>query len=326
MRKAKTLLPLVLLLVAVPSVSRAGLDVFPADGPAPEIKIVPPKPIEYKIAKGDTVASIAKKFSVDSKKLLEANGITDPRKLKAGKTLKIPGTTAPAVASAPAAKPVPLAAAKPQAGAPATPPAATPPTGNVTVQTIATSQVASSKPDAAARKAAKKGESLDPGVVEEAPVKGKKGRRKKETLPVCPPPTITIDDKTRASFGKTGVIMNDTNVPQDVREGFLRYANKWIDELDRIGVGTFANKKIRQVGSQWEATYRVVLRESLGAEVKKVDHEAEDTPYVGHITYVQRVFTSEGPTKQAALQGPYQQKDECVREIFSYSGSKRAWR
>ena len=45
-----------------------------------------------------------------------------------------------------------------------------------------------------------------------------------------------------------------------------------------------------------------------GAEVKKVNYEAEDTPYVGHITYVQRVFTCVAPTKQAALLGPYTEK------------------
>ena len=118
--------------------------------------------------------------------------------------------------------------------------------------------------------------------------------------------------------------MNSTNVPQNIREEFLQYAHKWVDELETIGVGTYRAKKIRQVGGQWEASYRVIIRESLGAEVKKVDYE--HTPYVGHITYVQRVFTSAGPTKQAALAGPYTSKDEAIREIFSYSAQKKAWR
>ena len=89
-------------------------------------------------------------------------------------------------------------------------------------------------------------------------------------------------------------------------------------------LGTFRAKKIRQVGGQWEASYRIIITESLGAEVKKVDYE--HTPYVGHITYVQRMFTSTGPTKQAALAGPYTPKDEAIREIFSYSAQKKAWR
>jgi len=322
MLKAKTLASLFILVFAVPSAAQAGLDVYPADGPVPKVQIEQPKPLEYKVKKGDTVAVIAKKFSIDAKTLMAANGMTDARRLKAGKTLQIPGVAAPASQPAPV-KPAPVQAAASQPAATAQ---TAPAKGTVTTQSVGSATVAEEKADATARKARKKGEALDPGIVEDAPVKGKKGKRGKQILPTCPPPTITIDDKTRASFGKTGVIMNTTDVPQSIRDEFLRYANKWVDELETIGVGTFHAKKIRQVGSEWEASYRVILRESLGAEVKKVNHEAEDTPYVGHITYVQRMFTSVGPTKQAALAGPYTSKDECVREIFSYSGKKKAWR
>lgn len=315
MRNAHTLCSLFILLIALPGVAQAGLNIYPADGPAPTLNIEKPKPLEYKVQKGDTVAVIAKKFSLDAKTLMAANGLSDARKLKAGKTLQIPGKSAPA-APAPAVKaaaPAPVAASAAQTAPQPKP---------VTVAEKAPKE----KPDAAARKAERKGMVLDPGIEVETPVKGKKGRkgRRGQPEPVATAPEICIDAKTRASFGKTGVIMNDSDVPTAIRQGFLDYAKKWVDELETIGVGTFHAKKIRQAGDHWEASYRVIMKESLGAEVKRVQYE--HTPYVGHITYKQRVFTSVGPTKQAALAGPYTSKDEAIREIFSYSGDKKAWR
>lgn len=293
---------LVFVIVFLPVTALAGVNVYPADGPAPTLHVEEPKPLEYKVQKGDSAAAIAKKFSVSTKELLQANKLADARKLKAGQTLRIPGKTAVAPAS-PA--PVKSAAAK------AAPEAAPAPV------------VA----DATARKAGKKGaESVDPGAEESAPVKGKKGKKgkKEPVIAAAPAPTIAVDEKMQASFGKTGVITNNTDVPQNIREEFLVYAKKWVDELDRLGIGTVSNKKIKQVGDHWEASYRVIIRESLGAEVKRVQYE--HTPYVGHITYMQRVYTCDAPTKRAALAGPYTAKDEAIREIFSYSAQKKAWR
>lgn len=296
-----TLAALALLIFAA-SAAFAGLHVYPADGPAPSVAVDTPRPLTYKVEKGDTVAVIAKKFGVDGKALLAANNLADAKKLKAGQTLTIPGKTAAlAPVAAVSAKAEPKTAA-PVAAAPA--------------------PVVAEKPDATARKASGK-EALDPGVVEETPVKGKKGKKGAEPAPV-PAPTVELTDKTRASFGKTGVIGNTTDVPQPIRDEFWRYAQKWVDELDRLGVGTAASKKVKQIGSQWEATYRIIIRESLGAEVKRVEYD--HTPYVGHITYMQRVYTSVGPTKEAALRGPWTEKDEAIREIFSYSGKTKAWR
>jgi len=334
MLKANTLVSLLFLSLAVPGVALAGLDIFPADGPAPKIQIEQPKPVTYTVKKGDTVAGIAKKFSVDTKKLMAANGMTDARKLRAGKTLTIPGVTAPAKApvavakasAAPSAAAVKSASATaPVAAKTATPtPAAAAAQGGVTTQVIGQGHAAEEKADATARRFSRKGQVLDPGVVEDAPVKRRRGKKGKFLEPPAPPPTITIDARTRATFGKTGVITNNSDVPQAIRDEFYRYALKWVDELETIGVGTFHSKKIRREGNDWVATYRVILRESIGAEVKKVDYV--HTPYVGHITYVQRVFTCRAPTKQAALQGPFTTKDENIREIFSYSGDKKAWR
>jgi len=312
MPSAKTLLALALLLFALPDVAQAGLNIYRADGPAPQINVEQPKPLEYKVQKGDTVAIIAKKFSVDAKTLLSANGLADAKKLKAGKTLAIPGKTASSAASAASTATTPSATAK------------SPTDGKKSggePQPVAVT-AAEVKPDATARKASRK-EAIDPGVDEEKPVKGKKGKKGKAPE-ATPAPTIQIDDKLRASFGKLGVITNTSDVPQAIRDEFMRYAYKWVDELDNLGVGTWKNKKIKMVDGQWEASYRVIIRDSLGSEVKRVEYE--HTPYVGHITYVQRVYTSRGPTKELALKGPFSEKDESIREIFSYSAQNKAWR
>ncbi|MFU2210260.1 LysM peptidoglycan-binding domain-containing protein [Solidesulfovibrio sp. C21] len=44
----------------------------------------------YVIASGDTLRKIAKQFGITEKNLMDANGITDPDKLAAGKSLTIP--------------------------------------------------------------------------------------------------------------------------------------------------------------------------------------------------------------------------------------------
>jgi LysM repeat protein len=69
---------------------------------------------------GESPATIAKKYGVSVSELMKANNITDPRRLQAGRTLRIP-VAQPAVAPAPVAAPAPAAvtATAPSASAPA---------------------------------------------------------------------------------------------------------------------------------------------------------------------------------------------------------------
>ena len=50
------------------------------------------RPLEYVIQRGDTLNSIAIKFGVTRQALMELNGITNPDKILAGESLKIPPT------------------------------------------------------------------------------------------------------------------------------------------------------------------------------------------------------------------------------------------
>jgi nucleoid-associated protein YgaU len=67
----------------------------PAPAPAPAKPAAPAAtrpagPGSYLIQPGDTLSSIAKRHGLSEKRLMEANGLTDPRKIAAGKQLTIP--------------------------------------------------------------------------------------------------------------------------------------------------------------------------------------------------------------------------------------------
>jgi LysM repeat protein len=59
----------------------------PSDTPTPTVT---PTPIIYVVEAGDTLLAIAKKFSARVDDIQEANGITDPRRLRIGQELIIP--------------------------------------------------------------------------------------------------------------------------------------------------------------------------------------------------------------------------------------------
>jgi LysM repeat protein len=59
----------------------------PSDTPTPTVT---PTPIIYVIQKGDTLIPIARKFGVTVEEIQEANGITDPRRLRIGQEIIIP--------------------------------------------------------------------------------------------------------------------------------------------------------------------------------------------------------------------------------------------
>lgn len=61
--------------------------------PAPPPPPAPPAPLTHTVKKGDTVASIAKKYGVPAKELLSANQMRNSKAIKTGMVLTIPGKT-----------------------------------------------------------------------------------------------------------------------------------------------------------------------------------------------------------------------------------------
>lgn len=84
---------------------------------------------------GETPAVIAKKYGVSTKALLTANGNLDPKKLRVGQKLTIPGKAGEAAPTAPEA--APAAPAAPEAGTPAAPAAPDASTGSVSGAAVA---------------------------------------------------------------------------------------------------------------------------------------------------------------------------------------------
>ena len=69
---------------------RATFTPVPATPSATPEPTVTPTPVIYAIQKGDTLIPIARKFGVTVKEITDANGITDPRRLRIGQEIIIP--------------------------------------------------------------------------------------------------------------------------------------------------------------------------------------------------------------------------------------------
>jgi LysM repeat protein len=73
----------------------------PTEPPPQAVTPPPASPAsDYVILKGDSFSTVAKKFHVSVKALLEANPSVEPTKLKVGQTIHIPPATAPAAVTA----------------------------------------------------------------------------------------------------------------------------------------------------------------------------------------------------------------------------------
>jgi membrane-bound lytic murein transglycosylase D len=78
---------------AAPAPARSAPAAKPVAEPAPKPKPAPPL-ARYVVKKGDTLQSIARTRGTTPKALASANGIRDPRSIRPGQKLKIPGTAA----------------------------------------------------------------------------------------------------------------------------------------------------------------------------------------------------------------------------------------
>ena len=100
----------------IPEVAGAGTEAKPMAAPAQAVVAAAAQQASspagtYVVAPGDTLAKIAKKFGTKAETLAKLNSISDPRKLRIGQKLQVPGE-ASAKAEAPAAAPSAPAAAQ----------------------------------------------------------------------------------------------------------------------------------------------------------------------------------------------------------------------
>lgn len=229
--------------------------------PTPPPPPPPPVPLTHALKKGETIASVAKKYGVPASQLLAANNLRSAKGVRSGTVLTIPNKfVSPESCNVPPAK-------------------------EKAVQEKEVKPV--------------KGSKADPYGVEAA-TKPEKGKKK----------VFKLDDE--ATYEK-------------IKTDFHEYAAKWLQKEQTLAEANKNHKTVTMEDGHYVASYGVIQFNTMQTEVKRVDYD--DTPYVGHITYVMEVHRTTGPTAQAAMATQNEEvKQECMREIFSYSRQKHAWR
>ncbi|WP_243311854.1 LysM peptidoglycan-binding domain-containing protein [Fundidesulfovibrio agrisoli] len=133
--------------------------------------------------------------------------------------------------------------------------------------------------------------------------------------------SATAPEKGKKKSGK----VDDEATFEKIKAEFHDYATKWLQKSTALSQSNKDRKEVKQEDGRYVASYGVILINTMQTEVKRVDYD--DTPYVGHITYQLEMHRTYGNTAQAALASTQEEvKQESMREIFSYSGKKRAWR
>ena len=136
-----------------------------------------------------------------------------------------------------------------------------------------------------------------------------------------------IEAATAPAKGKktSSKFVDDDGTYEKTKIEFNEYAKKWLEKSAALAQNTKDRKEVKQEDGRYVASYSVILLHTMQAEVKRVQYD--DTPYVGHITYQVEVHRTYGPTAQAAMAAKDEEiKQESMREIFSFSRQKHAWR
>ena len=106
-----------------------------------------------------------------------------------------------------------------------------------------------------------------------------------------------------------------------VHSSFETFTQEWMKKLAEAE--EYHRKdliKISQSGEIFFAEYVGYLPQRF-IEVKKTT--SQETPFVGTLTYYERTLRCTGKTKEAAVQGPFEQVEAVpVKEIFRYTKGK----
>ena len=132
--------------------------------------------------------------------------------------------------------------------------------------------------------------------------------------------------KALAKKGKKPPIpLDDPRALDMAKEDFLAFAKAFLLKCERLGVDTCGKADVIADGNHFVAVYKEIKMDSIRVEVRRPEEGADTTPFVGHLIYEVVTRQSEGPTREAALGGVFQTKEQTMREIFRYDRKKRAW-
>ncbi|MBI4805742.1 MAG: LysM peptidoglycan-binding domain-containing protein [Desulfovibrio sp.] len=136
-----------------------------------------------------------------------------------------------------------------------------------------------------------------------------------------------VEAATAPTKGKksSSKFVDDDATYERTKSEFHEYAKKWLQKSAALAQNTKDRKEVKQEDGRYVASYSVIILDTMQTEVKRVQYD--DTPYVGHITYQIEVHRTYGPSAQAAAASKDEEvKQESMREIFSFSRQKHAWR
>jgi hypothetical protein len=129
-----------------------------------------------------------------------------------------------------------------------------------------------------------------------------------------------------AKKGKqAGLSLDDPKALDLAKEDFLNFSKIFLIKCDRLGLDTQGRANVSQEGGKYVAVYKEIKMDTIQVEVKRPEEGREHTPFVGHLVYQVLTRQSEGATKEAALKGKFETKDQTMREIFRYDKKKKAW-
>ena len=267
----------------------------PAPQPAPVVEAAPeptpppPAPEKfYVVKKGDNLGAISKKNSITIKDLQSANpSVKTSKDLKAGMKLKIP-VKAAETAAAGVVKPLEAATAPDKTAGKDKQP-------QVVSEKQPVEKIVPEKPE------------------KEVKGKGKKGKDDLDKL-------LANEDAS----SKKHPVKDDPAALERIGKEFNEYCKNWINKLEQLGISSGGKKEIRKEGAKYIATWQEIRKQSMHTEVKQTEYA--HSPYVGHLTYDVVIYEAVGDTPEAAQKATPTNREQMMREIFSYSAEKKGWR